>query len=427
MQSTETTRSPRTQRQPRRPSRARSTMDTYLDEAGRHSRLTEAEERAQLRRLVELRAVRWQALLSYPSLIDPIVAWLRGPRAIEIEEGMLAPVLDFVRDLDASRSTKSAQALNEAVTGLSMALSVLDIDGLSADTLELLITGRTHLVPEDESGSIAPLAALIDTHRDRTTFASYRRRVVQESERLRHARNRFVCANLRLVVVIAKRYSNRRMSLADRVQEGNLGLLKAVERFDPERGTRFSTYAGWWIRHAITRALINRGRNIRIPAHLHTIFTKTRTAERLLRSELGREPTLEELAAAIDLPPDKVVDACEAMELRGVGLDAPTNGSDTRPVAEVLEAPAAYDADIAMDDRRNFALAHSALGELDPMERDIIEHRFGLHGNEQLTLRTLGERYSLSRERIRQLQNRALRKLRGVVEESPVPAMAFAS
>jgi RNA polymerase primary sigma factor len=422
MQPTEAS-SRKSPRQTASSSRASNSMDVYLNDAGRHARLSAREERSQLRRLVDLRRARWKALLSYPSLAPAIVNWLEAsepmvelPLPAELKEKFAAQLAE----LDARRNHSAARDLGEAVAELAAAIVERDTDCEAADALETQIV-REH----DEEGD--PLFGLVDPHRDRKPFIAYRRRVQQTGARLRIARNRFVCANLRLVVVIAKRYSNHRMSLADRVQEGNLGLLKAVERFDPERGTRFSTYAAWWIRHTITRALVNRGRKIRIPAHLHTIFIKSRTAERTLRAELGREPTLQELAVALDLPPHKVADAREAMELRSVGLDAPTAGVDSRPVAEVLEAPEFYDPDTAIDDRRNLHIASSALDDLNPMERDIIEHRFGLHGNEPLTLRTLGERYSLSRERIRQLQNRALRKLRGVIESSSIPAIAFAS
>jgi RNA polymerase sigma factor (sigma-70 family) len=226
------------------------------------------------------------------------------------------------------------------------------------------------------------------------------------------------------VVRIAARHADERMSLADRVQEGNLGLLIAVSRFDPERGFRFSTYATWWIRFAITRALVNRGRSVRIPAHLHAIFGKARQAEQSLRAELAHDPTDDELAAATGIPVEKLLDARAAMESRTVGLDDPDHDDGSGPAA--FAAAVTPDHDAAIDDRRNLDIAQGAFEALDPMERDIIEHRFGLQGSEVSTLSVLGERHALSRERIRQLQNQALAKLRRVVESSPVGATAYA-
>jgi len=256
-------------------------------------------------------------------------------------------------------------------------------------------------------------------------FGCYLERITQVRETLLRARSRFVSGNLGLVVLLAKRYSDRLLSLGDRVQEGNLGLLKAVERFDPERGTRFSTYAAWWIRHSITRALVNRGRKIRIPAHLHVIFNKSRAVESKLQAELMREPTDSELADAIELPVDKVRDAREAMRLRSVALETPAWGDEGGTVADQLQAELGLDVDDSIDDRRNYIIAHEGMDGLEAVERDILEHRFALQGSERLTLRALGERHRLSRERIRQLQNRGLTKLRNAIESSDLPSIAL--
>jgi RNA polymerase primary sigma factor len=216
------------------------------------------------------------------------------------------------------------------------------------------------------------------------------------------------------------------MPLADRVQEGNLGLMKAVDRFDPDRGVRFSTYAAWWIRHAVTRALVNRGRTVRIPAHLHTVFTKVRGVRKHLRGQLGRDPTLAEVAETIDVPLDKVEAAMSAMELVSVGLDAPVADRDSPTIADGLEDPHPPDWGDQLDARRNAVIVQQALEDLEPMEADILAHRFGLNGNKRMTLQKLGAKYSLSRERIRQLQNRALKKLRAAVDDSPIPTLAVA-
>lgn len=370
-----------------------SITETYLNEAGRVPRFSADDERARLRELVELRKARWEAIMSYGPLRRPIMQWLRKTENFEIPARAKIDVL-ATRLVEQDRDGEVVERLQAALEGRS------EVVGLSK--------AAERLAREDEA------------------YAAYRDLIRASRERLHRARNRFVSGNLGLVVMLAKRYSNRLLSLNDRVQEGNLGLLKAVERFDPERGTRFSTYAAWWIRHSITRALVNRGRKVRIPAHLHVIFNKSRAAEAKLQAQLAREPTEAELAAEIELPLDKVIDAREAMKLRPVALDTPAWGEDGTTVADQLEAQPSYNADVVIDHRRNYLLAHEGMDELEEVERDIIEHRFALYGRKSMTLRALGERHSLSRERIRQLQNRGLSKLRGIIESSDLPSISFA-
>jgi RNA polymerase primary sigma factor len=240
------------------------------------------------------------------------------------------------------------------------------------------------------------------------------------------SRNRFICTNLRLVVSVAKRYGRHHMPLADRVQEGNLGLLKAVERFDPERGVRFSTYAAWWIRHAVMRALVKHGRTVRIPAHVHALFTKVRQARACLRAKLGRPPALEEIAAWLEVTPDKVRGAIEAMEFRAVGFHESASANEDTTVADRLRDERQDGWSDRVGDRIDARLADGAVDSLDKMAFDIVVHRFGLRRAERETLRGLGERYELSRERIRQLQNRALKRLREAVEHSPVTSLSLA-
>jgi len=369
-----------------------SITETYLNEAGRVPRFSAEEERARLRELVELRKVRWAAIIGFAPLRRPIVQWLRKTENFDIP----------------------ARAKTEVIAAR---LAEQDRDGEVVERLQAALEGRTE---------VQGLSKAVQRAASEAGFEAWQTEIRNARQRLHRARNRFVSGNLGLVVMLAKRYSNRLLSLNDRVQEGNLGLLKAVERFDPERGTRFSTYAAWWIRHSITRALVNRGRKVRIPAHLHVIFNKSRAAEAKLQATLAREPTDAELAAAIELPVEKVQDAREAMKLRPVALDTPAWGEEGATIADQLEATSSYNADVMIDHRRNYLLAHEGMEELEDVERDIIEHRFALQGRKSMTLRALGERHSLSRERIRQLQNRGLSKLRGIIESSDLPSIAFA-
>ncbi|MEM9457789.1 MAG: RNA polymerase sigma factor RpoD/SigA [Myxococcota bacterium] len=387
-----------------RPAAGRSTLDLYLDRASRYPRLTADEERAQLVHLTALRRHWWQMLLceaaAYPKVAEVVEQELdQSPRDV-LEDAEQAR-----RALLEGRSERAQDAFDRCVAALAIELEALDVDGQLVERLckQLNVDG-------------------LDAEVERR----YRQRVRLARMTYHRARNRFVCSNLRLVLKVAERYSGHWMSLVDRVQEGNLGLLTAAERFDPDRGTRFSTYAVWWIRHAITRALVNRGRAVRIPANLHVIFTKVRRAKSELTGRLGRTPTLEELAGEIDVPLARVRAAVEAMELRSISLDGSPDDSDDalRPDALGLPAPQAAIDDL-VDQRRAEALAKDAMKNLAPRDKDILERRFALAGRAPMTLEALGRCYQISRERVRQLQKRALATLRYEVESSPLNGLAF--
>lgn len=400
----------------RKDARRRRSFDIYLDDAGGYDLLSADQERAKAQQVSALRVDYWCAVLSCPSIAGRIFEVI-GERCSPVPEGLAAAqqALDALRQ---SESSDAAAKLVEAVGKLAAQMTEVDPDN---NLLEELGEEISHLGAR-ETG---PLLRRVELPAEEVV-RRYAVRVRRARRLYVRSRNRFVCSNLRLVVKIAQRYGRNRMSLADRVQEGNLGLLKAIDRFDPDRGVRFSTYAGWWIRHSVTRALVNRARTVRIPAHLHTIFTKVRGVRKTLHGELGREPTLEEVSKAIDTPVEKVKAAIDAMELRSVGLEAPVAGEDSPTVFEGLADDTPNDWGENLDSRRHIDVAARSLRELDPMERDILAHRFELAGRQKLTLQKLGEKYSLSRERIRQLQNRALAKLRMSLEESKVPSYNYA-
>lgn len=401
--------------------RQRNIFSTYLDDAGSFDLLDADEERSIARHVAELRLDYWRATFSCPSMLIALLDDLRSETdAKKVPTDEIERAREAALALAKSPDHQHADALSEAIDTLSKAMTAADPEAAWAD--------RVAKALEDQlRDREQPLEGAFSACSSDKSFRSYRRRVLDARRHYVQARNNFVCANLRLVVKVAQRYGRNRMSLADRVQEGNFGLLKAVERFDPDRGVRFSTYAGWWIRHAVTRALVNRGRTVRIPAHLHTIFTKVRRARLSLRGELGRDPSLKEIAASINVPLDKVEIAVDAMELRSVGLDAPLAGDGTPSVADTLEDHQPAELTARIDDGCDLGLARQAIEHLDDMEADIIKHRFGIGGAQRVTLQALGDKYKLSRERIRQLQNRALAKLREVVDNSPVPSLAIAT
>ncbi len=227
----------------------------------------------------------------------------------------------------------------------------------------------------------------------------------------RACKEHFLAANLRLVVSVARRYKVPTMPMLDLVQEGNLGLIKAVEKYDYARGNRFSTHAIWWIRQAITRSLSEQSRIIRIPAHVAEQITKLRRVTRVLGTELEREPTVEELAAELDITPERVVQL-QRWDRDPVPLDTPVGEGEATELFELLlETDAIEPVDIVAFHALQEAL-ESLLSSLDEREADIVRRRFGLWDGRLWKLGEVAELYGLTRERIRQIESKALGKLR---------------
>lgn len=232
----------------------------------------------------------------------------------------------------------------------------------------------------------------------------------------KEARDLMIKANLRLVVKIARDYEGFGLPLLDLVSEGNIGLMKAVERFDPAKGGKLSTYAAWWIKQSIKRALANQSKTIRLPVHLVDKIAKMRRAEMKLHEELGREATNEELAAELDTTPMRVAQMRSA-SIRPASLDAPIGDEDSNTYGEIVEDEAAYTPYEQLEEKTVTDMLHDLVDTLDEREITILRYRFGLDGGQERTLEEVGEKFGVTRERIRQIQNIALRKLRKRIEK----------
>ncbi len=370
-------------------------LSMYFREMARLSVLRPQEEFDSARQIEELELALWSLLLRY------------APGHAAVMEGARELLPDAHRDLMALEKAlgqavkkKVNKQLPKTLEKWARQLRAIDIDKLALDRGTTLVrealTVRLHKTPRS-----VELRTLRDD-------------IVRLDARLREAKNQFVKANLRLVVSIARRFNYGRMPLPDLIQEGNIGLMKAVERYDYRRGFRFSTYASWWIRHAISRALADKGRAVRLPVHMIDTFHRLAKLRRDLSTQLGRQPTSEELGQASGIPTAKLDKMRTFLVDEALSLDRPVNDEDGRRFIDLIVDPDASE-EAPTDRLVGQVLTDEVrvqLEQLRPIEADILRQRFGLGNDEEQTLKEIGEKYRLSRERIRQLQEQALAKMR---------------
>ncbi len=300
---------------------------------------------------------------------------------------------------------------------------------------------ETETVPEaaEEAEVLAPVKAERQPVDQTNAYSLYLREIgktklltpqeeVALAERIKkgdaRAREEMIKANLRLVVKIAREYEDYGVPLLDLINEGNIGLMKAVERFDPQKGAKLSTYAAWWIKQAIRRALSNQAKTIRLPVHVGDKLVHMRRAAMKLQEQLGRDPTDEELAKALGTT------ALRVAELRSAGtrpssLDAPIGGEDeSNAFADIVGDERAETPYEQLEDKTNTEMLRELMEELPEREAIILRYRFGLDGSDERTLEEVGEKFGVTRERIRQLQNIALNRLRKLIQKREAVRMA---
>jgi RNA polymerase primary sigma factor len=410
-----------------------SVLALYFREMATHAVMGPDEELATAIEVEMAEVEHWTAILSYPPAADYALDSLEHDLPTAEEERLDLPQIVDLRKIIGSHALHNSKLSREEEkkyrklsASLAKDIRLADSDRLwiaraegvvrhlanlpSPESLDLRMAGEAR--PSNPAVPEPPASRHPSVWRITPGYRRCLAKVDEASIRSRMAKNKFVKANLRLVVSIARRYNRGRLPLIDLIQEGNIGLMKAVERFDHTRGYRFSTYASWWIRHAISRALADKGRAVRIPVHMLDTHNRIQRATQAVLARTGREPTLSELERETGIPQDKLDKAQGSWSDTPYSLDRPVGDEDGRKFVDFLPDDASLSPYDVLENQKWSVEVQRLLTTLTPIESCIIRWRFGLNDEDELTLKEIGDRYNLSRERIRQLQEQALGKIR---------------
>ena len=386
-------------------------LATYFRHLAEHELLTPEDERELSQGIEDTEILTWERVLSRAEVVRPLLAIVEPNLEQPTKFPKLQKLLDeMLKSKRAQKDPKLVKKLTAAAKEYAKDMRALDLDRVHIDAVvRELFRARESSLAGHETWWVDGDA------RDAGAFLDEVRQAHRDAANLR---DEFVRANLRLVVTMARRYDRGGMPLADLIQEGNLGLMHAVSRFDYRRGLRFSTYACWWIRHAIGRALADKARAVRIPVHMLEAQQQLEKVRQGLVGELGRPPTPQELAKAARVPLAKLNQMHRYIMGQPMSLDRPVHDDDDRSFGETMADPDSEEHS-PEDDMTTATLTSQVtrlLHHLSPIEADVLTKRFGLGDDEERTFREIGDQYHLSRERIRQIQNSALDKLKRALE-----------
>ncbi len=385
-------------------------LAAYFRHLAEHELLTPEDERELSQGIEDTEILTWERVFSRPEIVQHLLTLVQPNLEAPVDFPKLMKVVEEMTTKKARKDPKLVKKLAVVSKESAVQMRGLDLDRVHIDAVvrELYRAREAALAGE---ATWWPDAAAADAG----TFVSSIRQAHRDAMNLR---DEFVRANLRLVVTMARRYDRGGMPLADLIQEGNLGLMHAVSRFDYRRGLRFSTYACWWIRHAIGRALADKARAVRIPVHMLEAQQQLEKVRQGLVGELGRPPTPQELAKAARVPLAKLNQMHRYIMGQPMSLDRPVHDDDDRSFGDTMADPGSEDhsPEDNMTTETLTGQITKLLHHLSPIEADVLTKRFGLGDDEERTFREIGDQYHLSRERIRQIQNSALDKLKRALE-----------